>query len=83
MNIILVYDASLQGSGKTTLARRLASVWKCQLVNGGYTIHPMIKIDANTKRFFIKTVMNYHRIKKVIQIFYNAEQAIENIKNPF
>ena len=37
-----------QGSGKTTLAKKLARAWKCELINGKYICHESsIRVDRN------------------------------------
>ena len=32
----MYYQCNKQGSGKTTLAKKLARVWKCEIINGEY-----------------------------------------------
>ena len=37
-----------QGSGKTTLAKKLARAWKCELINGKYIcLESSIRVDRN------------------------------------
>ncbi|XP_019849767.1 PREDICTED: adenylate kinase 9-like [Amphimedon queenslandica] len=55
------------GSGKSTLAKRLAAVWKCQLVDGTSTIEQIIKEGTS------------ELAKEVRQVLYTGKEISEEL----
>lgn len=60
-----------QGAGKTTLAKRLAAVWKCQLVDGKivicYVVVPEVDICSQLPVLLNEPfVMGLHWVKRLV-----------------
>ena len=56
MTLFLLYN---QGSGKTTLAKKLARAWKCELINGKYSVMKVPLSLRNTKYKYPQLVMQH------------------------
>ena len=56
MTLFFLYN---QGSGKTTLAKKLARAWKCELINGKYSVMKVPLSLRNTKYKYPQLVMQH------------------------